>query len=132
MRKPLHRLLIATHQNNCREAIIKVAQNHLEEAELYKAESLQQCLKLIEEITPDMLMLDLNLPDGEGVKTLQQLCSTLPETAVVVLGNEQDAETAAAIMANGAAGFILSSLENDPLADALEQVLDGQVYLPNN
>ena len=77
----------------------------------------------------DLLLLDLSIPGLDGRAALPMLRTRFPAVPVVVVSASDDAETAAACMAQGASGFIPKSVRRDALAAALQAVLDGAVYL---
>ncbi len=80
--------------------------------------------------TLDLVLLDLGLPDADGITALEQMRERHPATPVVVLSaTEQPAMVTRAIDA-GAMGFIPKTSSNQLLLNALRLVLSGGVYLP--
>jgi DNA-binding NarL/FixJ family response regulator len=77
-----------------------------------------------------LVLLDLNLPDGDGLELLADFRDDHPATAVVVLSGNHDPATARAALAGGASGFIPKSDSRDVLVQALALVLAGGVYVP--
>jgi len=78
----------------------------------------------------DLILLDLVLPDGEGLKDLAMLRSRLPATPVMVISMVSDPATMHRVMACGAAGFVPKSLPKQALERALQIILDGGIYVP--
>lgn len=78
----------------------------------------------------DLVLLDLNLPDMEGLFALGALRRDHPATAVVVLSGVRDADTVNAAIDLGAAGFISKSTPHAVMLGALRLVCAGGTYLP--
>lgn len=122
------KLLIATAQKQCQEAIMSVVRQHFSEAELYQANTVNQAIEQLTNQTINLMMLDLELPDSQGLESLKLIREQFPQTELVILANEENKELASQAMAQGAAGFILNGLPLEQLSDALEQILEGQLY----
>ncbi len=129
----MYKLLIADDHPLFREAIADVVRDRFPDASLLDAEDLPSCLALAaEDDDLDMILLDLNMPGMEGLNGLMQLRNQSPSIPVVIISAEEDRGIVLKAMAYGAVGFIIKSLPRTEMADALEQVLDGQVYLPSD
>ena len=79
---------------------------------------------------PDLLLLDLNLPDQDGLTMLGDLRERHPEISVVVLSAFQDRETVRRALRLGALGFIPKNTEREVVLNALRLVLAGGLYIP--
>lgn len=79
-----------------------------------------------------LVLLDLKLPGTTGLGALEALRAELPEVPVVVISGEHDANLVRTAVERGAMGFIPKSLTPDRLVEALRQVLDCKVYLPDD
>jgi len=96
--------------------------------EAESADSLQQTIT--ENDLIDLVILDLEMPGSHGYSTLIHLRSHFPAIPVVVISAHEDNETIAKAMHYGSCGFIPKSASLDSLSTALEQVLLGEVWLP--
>jgi DNA-binding NarL/FixJ family response regulator len=85
---------------------------------------------LVSEQGVDLALLDLNLPDVDGLTLLAEFRATYPALAVVMLSGERDPATVRCALDAGAAGFIPKTESRDVLASALSLVLAGGVYVP--
>lgn len=81
-------------------------------------------------LRPDLVMLDLNLPDSEGTSLLMQLRSEFPDVPVVVISAQDDRETITRSIDHGAMGFISKSSTTSVLISALQLVMKGGIYVP--
>jgi DNA-binding NarL/FixJ family response regulator len=80
-------------------------------------------------LQPDVAVLDVRLPDGDGVSVCREICSTLPGTACLMLtGYGDDQALLGAIMA-GAAGYVSKQTAGTDLVSALRTVASGESIL---
>ncbi len=78
----------------------------------------------------DLIVLDLMLPNLNGMAFLSVLRKRFPDVPVVVLSALDDIETVRKVMTRGASGFVPKSSTGESLLAALRQVLAGEVFLP--
>ncbi len=81
-------------------------------------------------LRPDLVMLDLNLPDAEGTSLLAQLRTEFPDVPVVVISAQDDRDTITQAIDQGAMGFISKSSTTSVLVSALQLVMKGGIYVP--
>lgn len=77
----------------------------------------------------DVLVLDLSLPDGDGLVMIRHLLAQRPGLAIVVLSMHDGALYVQDAMAAGAKGYVTKRSAPDELIDAIRAVVDGEVYL---
>ena len=78
---------------------------------------------------PDVLVLDLNLPEGSSLPAISELRAESPDTAVVVLTMQQDPAFAREAMRAGALGYVLKHSAGSELVDAVRAAAAGETYL---
>ncbi len=78
---------------------------------------------------PDVLVLDLNLPEGSSLPAIPELLADSPATAVVVLTMQQDPAFAREAMRAGALGYVLKHSAGSELVDAVRAAAGGETYL---
>jgi DNA-binding NarL/FixJ family response regulator len=79
--------------------------------------------------SPDVAVLDVRLPDGDGIEVCREIRSRHPEIACIMLTSfAEDDAVYAAIMA-GAAGYVLKQVRGTDLVDGIRRVADGQSLL---
>jgi DNA-binding NarL/FixJ family response regulator len=90
-----------------------------------EAETAAAAMARIPALRPDVAVLDVRLPDGDGISVCREICSTLPETACLMLtGYNDDQALLGAIMA-GAAGYVSKRTCGTDLVSALRTVASG-------
>ncbi len=78
----------------------------------------------------DLVLLDLHLPDADGMDLLGRIVRDVPGAAVVMLSGDVDPERIRASLALGAQGYVPKAESRDVLLRALGLVLAGSVYVP--
>ena len=74
---------------------------------------------------PDVILMDVRLPDGSGVDACREIKSDLPDTRVLMLTSYADDEAVIASIISGASGYFLKQSDPDGLVDAVETVARG-------
>src|SRR5262249_25894023 len=78
---------------------------------------------------PDIVLMDLVMPEGDGVDAIRALAGPAPQAGVLVLSSFVDDARVFAAMQAGAAGYLLKDVEPDQLADAIREVHRGHPAL---
>jgi len=79
---------------------------------------------------PDMVLLDLGLPDGSGLELGKEIIEELPETKVVAVTALDDDKTVLEAFKAGFHGYLTKQMGTDPFTQALRSVEDGQTVFP--
>jgi DNA-binding NarL/FixJ family response regulator len=87
-----------------------------------------QVLPLIARTNPDLVLLDVRMPEMDGLTCLDRIRKQHPEVAVVMMSAYDDPETIASALKRGAKSFIGKMIDPRDLASALRLVMDGTVY----
>lgn len=131
VRAPCMNVLLIDDHALLRDAMALLFARHLPELVLLEADSIGQAVEVAREHGAiDLALLDLGLPDSQGLASLTALRAALPDLTVVVLSADARRDTIVAAIEAGAAGFIPKAAQGSVLADALRLVLDGGVYVP--
>lgn len=77
------------------------------------------------EAHPDVVVMDVRLPDGSGIEACREIRSERPETRVLMLSSYADQDAVVASILAGAAGYLLKQAEPERLIEAIEQVALG-------
>ncbi|MGV3511560.1 MAG: response regulator transcription factor [Novosphingobium sp.] len=88
-----------------------------------------QAVKLFEALRPDVVLMDLRMPDLNGVEAIEKIRSRHPEARIIVLTTYSGDAKALEAMRAGAAGFLLKSSLRRELLDAIRAVHRGQRHL---
>jgi two-component system response regulator DevR len=83
----------------------------------------------VEQLAPDVVVLDIRLPGGNGLEACRQIKDLRPDTRIIVLTSYPDDEVLFDAIACGADGYVLKQIGSDDLIRALEQVGRGESLL---
>jgi DNA-binding NarL/FixJ family response regulator len=123
-------LVVDDHPLYC-EAMAASLSTVFEMQQVHSAYSLSEALLALSEgLVPDLVMLDLRLPDVTGLSGFIKLRQELPDVPILIISADSCDETIQTLMAAGAAGFIPKDAHRTVIAEALERVQVGGKYLP--
>ncbi|MBB5324252.1 two-component system response regulator DegU [Anoxybacillus tepidamans] len=88
-----------------------------------------EAIVLVEKYRPDLVIMDINMPNINGVEATRQLIDTYPNTKVVVLSIHDDENYVMHALQSGASGYLLKDMDADTLIEAVKVVADGGSYL---
>jgi DNA-binding NarL/FixJ family response regulator len=91
-----------------------------------EAGTAQAALAQVPSLRPDVAILDIRLPDGDGVSVCRALRSRTPETACLMLTSFGDDEALLGAVLAGAAGYVLKQIRGSDLVGAVRTVASGQ------
>jgi DNA-binding NarL/FixJ family response regulator len=125
------KVLIVDDHPLIREALANVLAELGREVTVLQAESLKGALaELAAHSDATLILLDLMLPDAEGMSVLGEVRQAYPDVPVVVLSANDNRATVLAAIDGGAMGFISKRSASPVLVNALRLVLAGEVYIP--
>lgn len=82
-----------------------------------------------ERLKPDLILLDLRLPDGSGLEACQQILARLPNTRILVLTSVIDDALVQLALSSGAHGYLLKEIDGQALFQAILDVAAGRFIL---
>lgn len=124
-------ILIADDHPLFRDALRRAVAHALPDAGIVEADSVAALLEMVEaHPDADLLLLDLNMPGAQGFSALVHLRGQFPQVPVVVISAREEASIMRQAIEYGASGFIPKSANLETITQALQEVLDGQVWLP--
>jgi DNA-binding NarL/FixJ family response regulator len=94
-----------------------------------EAGSAKEAMARIPPTRPDVAVLDVRLPDGNGVEVCREIRSNHPEIQCLILTSFADDEALFQSIMAGAAGYVLKQIKGTDLVDAVRRVADGQSLL---
>ncbi len=96
-----------------------------------EAETVPEAVRLITDLQPDVVLLDVHMPDGGGRAVLAGVGGAAPSTRFLALSVSDAAEDVIGVIRGGARGYVTKSISAPELADAVRRVADGDaVFSP--
>ena len=96
---------------------------------LFTAQTAADLLRHLHLQLPDVLLLDIELPDGSGIDLTATIREQYPSVTIIALTNHDDRVYVRKMIRNGAKGYLLKGTGKDQLVNAIHQVKNGQVYI---
>lgn len=93
-----------------------------------EAASAADALAQLAGVQPDLVIVDVSLPDMDGVELLHILRRQQPELRILMISGHTDRALIDGLLAKGAHGYLAKEQAAQRLLTAVEQVLDGQIY----
>ncbi|WP_454926567.1 response regulator, partial [Actinomyces oris] len=94
-----------------------------------EAGSRAEAVRRAELVRPDVILVDLQLPDGTGIELMQELRDSVPQALPIVLTSFDDDEALAEALAAGARAYLLKTVHGAEISDVVRAVASGRVLL---
>ncbi len=88
-----------------------------------------QAVELVEQYHPDVILMDINMPNMNGVEATRELVTTYPNVKVLILSIHDDESYVTHVLKTGAAGYLLKEMDADALIEAVKVVASGGAYI---
>jgi DNA-binding NarL/FixJ family response regulator len=89
----------------------------------------EDTLKMVEEVSPDVVILDIAMPVLNGIEVTRQIKKTHPETAILILSNYDNDEFVFSLLEAGAAGYLLKDVGSQDIINAIKAIKRGESVL---
>ena len=88
----------------------------------------QEALRMVKELSPDLVLMDINMPRMNGLTASAALRRENPKVKILVLSTYSDSDYVARLLQSGARGFALKQAPTDELIQAIEKIHAGEVF----
>jgi DNA-binding NarL/FixJ family response regulator len=124
------RVLIADDHKLFRQGLISLMRTREDLVDVVgEAASGDEAVRLAERLRPDVVLMDIYMPQGDGLQATREIRARLPQVAVVMLTSSESDEHLYEAVQIGAAGYLLKSLDADELFDLLTGVIHGEAAM---
>lgn len=89
----------------------------------------EQCLELLTKVNPDVLLLDINMPEKNGIEVLREIRNRKLSVKVIILTVHNEVEYLLKAMDIGVEGYILKESDFSELKKAIDTVMSGEKYI---
>lgn len=126
--RPL-RLLVADDHEVVRQGLVSLLDRRQGFEVVAQAGTVAEAISQAARYEPDLVIMDVRLPDGSGIEACREIRAARPETRVVMLTSYPDEEAVLSAIIAGASGYLLKQIRGRDLVSALEAVGRGESLL---
>lgn len=124
------RVAIADDHSLLRNALARLIAGFEGYSVIFEADNGKELVeKISQNVLPDIVMVDVNMPEMDGFETTQWLHKKYPQVKVLALSMLSDERTIIRIFRLGAKGYLLKNTDADELKTALDSIMNKNVYL---
>jgi DNA-binding NarL/FixJ family response regulator len=123
------RVLIVDDHEVVREGLRALLRRRPQLAVVGEADSVATAVEEAQRTEPDVVIMDVRLPDGSGVEACREIRAHRPETKVIMLTSYADDEAVFASIMAGATGYLLKQTRTKALVDAIDRAMRGESLL---
>ncbi len=123
------RIIIADDHRIIREGI-RTLLNHENGIDVIaEAENGRMSVELAFELEPDVIVMDITMPDMNGIEATRQIKTRLPDVKILALSMHSDRRFISGVIGAGAMGYLLKDCAFEELAHAIRTIMKGEMYL---
>ncbi|HQV60150.1 MAG TPA: response regulator transcription factor [Chitinophagaceae bacterium] len=89
----------------------------------------KEALVFLEKTSPDVILLDISLPDIDGLELCTLIRKKNKQTKIIGLTSTNEAGIITQLLANGGNGYLLKNMEREELITAIDEVMNGRIFL---
>jgi two-component system response regulator NreC len=123
------RILLADDHKITREGLCSLLEKQQDMDVVAEAENGRTAVRLAHELLPDVVIMDVTMPDLNGVEAARQIVGRFPNVKVIALSMHSDSLFVTEMLRSGASGYLLKDCAFDELARAIRTVASGKTYL---
>lgn len=120
------RILIVDDHTLFREGLTAILTNAQDIEVVGEAGTGREAVAQAERLAPDVILMDINMPEGNGIEATQQVLAAAPTTGIVMLTMLEDSDSLFAAMGAGARGYILKGADKAEVLKTIRAVAAGE------
>lgn len=124
-----HRLIIVDQQQLVRTGLRALLSAEQDISIVGEAKDAQEALKVCYRVKPDLVLMELHLPETDGLLATRTIKEHLQDVRVLILSGEAEPDLILAALRAGASGYLLKDAPREHLITAVRKVLEGEIAL---
>jgi two-component system response regulator NreC len=123
------RIILADDHAIVRHGLSQSIQQEEDMEVVGQAENGLSTIKLVRELSPDIVIMDISMPDVNGMDATREIVRDFPNVKIIALSMHSAKKFVSEMFKAGACGYLLKDCEFDELANAIRTVMSGKSYL---
>jgi DNA-binding NarL/FixJ family response regulator len=123
------KILLADDHKITRQGLRSLLEKEPDMEVVAEAEEGRTTVRLARELLPDVVVMDVSMPDLNGMEAARQIRASLPNVKVIALSMHSDNLFVSEMLKSGASGYLLKDCAFEELARAIHVVVEGKTYL---
>ncbi len=123
------KIVLADDHKILREGICSLVKGFPDMEVIGEAADGRAVLKLLEDLSPDIVIMDISMPDLNGIDATRRITADHPKVKVIALSMHYDKQFVSEIFKAGASGYLLKDCAFDELEHAIRVVIDNKTYV---
>jgi DNA-binding NarL/FixJ family response regulator len=123
------KILLADDHKITRQGLRSLLEKEPDMEVVAEAEEGRTAVRLVRELLPDVVVMDVSMPDLNGMEATHQIVTEHPNVKVIALSIHSDNLFVSEMLKSGASGYLLKDCAFEELASAIHVVVDGKTYL---
>ncbi|HVQ21779.1 MAG TPA: response regulator transcription factor [Candidatus Saccharimonadia bacterium] len=126
---PALRLVVVDDHEVVRQGLVALLDRRDAFQVVGEAGTVEEAMTVVRRMRPDLVIMDVRLPDGSGIEACRDIRSEMPEVRIVILTSYPDEEAVLSAIIAGASGYLLKQIRGRDLVSAIEAVGRGESLL---
>ena len=123
------RVLLVDDQTLVRQGIQLLLEIEADIQVVGQAVNGREALRLVEALQPDVVLMDVRMPEMDGVAATREISARFPDTGVIILTTFEDDEFVFGGLEAGARGYLLKDISSEEMAEAIRKVAAGDALI---
>jgi len=123
------RILLVDDHKILRDGICSLLKEYDDMEVVGEAADGRTAIRLVEELSPDVVIMDISMPDLNGIDATRIIISHRPKVKIIALSMHYDKQFISEIFKAGASGYLIKESAFDELEHAVRVVMDGKTYI---
>ena len=123
------RIILADDHAIVRHGLSKLLQQEKDMEVIAQAQDGHSTVELTRELSPDMVIMDIGMPDLNGIEATRHIIRDFPQVKVIGLSMHSGQKFVSEMLRAGASGYLLKDCALEELTTAIKTVADGKIYL---
>jgi DNA-binding NarL/FixJ family response regulator len=129
LRKPKARVLLVDDHPILRQGLVQLINQEADLAVCGEAEDSPKAFAAVEELKPDVVLVDISLKGGNGIELIKNIKARWPDMPMLVLSMHDESLYAERALRAGSRGYIMKEEATEKVIGAIRKILTGEIYL---